>query len=549
MSCSKFFAYPYANYSPAILQFAPEVTAAYVSKEWNVRTNDLLRILWNKFLPESLKSEKAAIDKELGTGAKYTCRFEKLNIVLVERLRTIHASAPKEIATKFAGSLWVGRILSMQRKIERLPHFQQQLVSDKHCFEIKRRIFEFIADIGLPQVSKGWCRRMDRTLKYHWWKLLPKSLKAEIKQIYHLTPIKNRNYFALFRILTEALSTQLAKLDGQMAHEVHKQFKDSLSPQRVIVMQEKIVHFGCLLKIWKQTQAQVGALDELDQPRKIEKQFRYVENTEHFGHVRCMDISNMHLTTLPLELVRLTGLRVLVLSDNNLTDLPEFLFNFLNLRKIVLADNPFPAKNHLSIARKIADHPHPEIFVLGDTPVNLVVREEVDLAESLKRAWKEIRGEFPDQLEGVYANPEQRRRLKPSEIRKLLLADKNRKFLDPITHLDLRKSALHELAPEIFLGLRNLEGLSLAENPLRNLPLKQMRMLKKLEYLDLTSTDFSPHDYHPIAEGLRNLPALKLVVHHSPDFTYKQDCAPKKEMQKPPTTTTTTQKSACCVVQ
>ncbi len=522
MSCSKLFVKPHAGCGPAILQFAPEVAAAHVCKAWNSRMNELLQRWWNT-LPASLKAEKETVEKKCAKEKlSYSDRFKCLNALLSLELEELHPRTAQEMNQRFRGSFSITRILSKEAKILRLNSFTTKLLLDRQCGKVKLKVFEFAADHRIPEVCKAWRGRMSRILCKYWWTHLPKSLVYVRSDMYYKLPENKRSYYALFHTLTDRLSEQLTRLDPKIAHDAHREFRGSISPGRVIVLQELIVHRKCMLDIWHQATAQAKKLAYIEKDAaKVCRQFLKDSNSTPFSQVLQIDIKCMNLTKVPFELVRFSHLQDLNLALNDLKTIHPFVSYLPHLRRVDLQGNPFPHENYLSIARIIADHSRPSCFLIDIEPLKLVVKHEIELAGSLKAVWKKIKVNFPEKLGNLYSDVKSRGHILPSEIRPLLLDPANRKFLDKVSVLDLQGCGITALAPEIFLALRRLKTVDLSQNRLKELPYNEMEALEQLEHLDLSHTDFSPSDFDAIAEKLADFPALTTVIHDNPHFKFE----------------------------
>lgn len=521
-SCSKLFTPPHAAVGPAILQFAPEAGGARVCKAWNSRMNELLERWWNT-LPPSLQAEKEAAEKKCsGEKLSYSHRFECLNAAFSLELQKLHPKTTQEMARRFRGSLSVTRILSKEAKILRLNLFNSRLLLDRQCGKVKLKVFEFAADYRIPEVCKAWRGRMSRILCKYWWTHLPKSLVYVRSDMYYKLPENERSYYALFHTLTDRLSEQLTRFDPRIAHDAHREFRGSISPMRVIALQELIVHRRCMLDIWHQATAQAKKLAYIEKDTaKVCRQFLKDSNSTPFSQVFHIDIRGMNLTKVPVELVRFSDLQDLNLALNDLKTIHPFVSYLPHLRRVDLQGNPFAQENYLPIARIVADHVRPSCFLIDIEPLKLVVKHEIELAGSLKAVWKRIKVNFPEKLGKLYSDVKSRGHILPSEIRSLLLDPANRKFLDKVSELDLRGCGIRALAPEIFLTLRRLKKVDLSQNRLRELPYNEMEALEQLEHLDLSHTDFSPSEYDTIAQKLADFPALTTVIHDSPHFKFE----------------------------
>lgn len=532
----KFFALPHASFGP--LPFAPEVATMRVCKAWNKRMNMLLERWWHS-LPDRLKSEKNAVQKQLAEGKpSYSEHFKCLNEILLSRLEELHPKTAQEMRLQFKGSLSNVRILSLDVKIFRLRLFGSRLINADQCAKVNRKFFELADDYLIPTVCKTWCKGKNQVLCNFWWHGLPKSLHAKRSPMYYDRHAKNdrKNYYALVHDLAENLSAELAKIHSKSAHAIHRRYVNSISPKRVIDLQEAITKLKCLQSVWEQAQNQ-SDLGWLENVGEIIEAFSNDENQQAFSQVTRIDISGKHLTKIPIELICFKRLEDLDLANNDLTHLHEVIIYFHHLRRVDLQGNPFPEKNYRSIARVIADNRNPDAFQIDLEPLKLVVQQEKECAHCLREVWKKIMPSFPDRLEGVYEanhkNLPSKARVRPSNIRALLLNPANRKFLHQIRELDLKNCNLRVLAVEMFVGLKNLRTLDLSYNPINELPYVEMERLEHLESLDLSHTGFSAKKYASVADRLADFPSLTRVVHHDPAFKFATILNWRKSSSKP----------------
>lgn len=216
-----------------------------------------------------------------------------------------------------------------------------------------------------------------------------------------------------------------------------------------------------------------------------------------------LDLSGRGLTTLPLEICKLTNLRILILRDNQLSSLPPEIGNLSELEVLVVSGNQLEALP-------------PEIgFLIRLKRLDIHSNKIKRLPSQIKRLTNLTSLEFykneievlppwlfkMKQLERLYIGPNRLRRL-PEEIGRLinlqeLAFDSNPGAAIPpqigrlinLRILYLFSNNLTELPPEIG-QLTNLRYLELSDNNLTRLP-SEIGGLSQLETLALDNNQIT----------------------------------------------------------
>lgn len=388
------------------------------------------------------------------------------------------------------------------------------------------RVFELSYSSSLAATCTSICTRIDeriQTFLQKSWQALPLPLNKTLTTIEKLggekkefdSPRKKwRRYNFFFAELHAHLFSQLKNLDCADARMLRHTFRCSLSPERFLLLHQKISHLLCFQEIWPLIQQQTNWCRQTKSPQDVQAFLSSIDErvVAALQRVTYLLIKEKNLSKVPSEIFRMREMTHLDLSKNFLTALPEEISCFQKLEHIDLRGNPLDLTKYEEMLLTLLDLPMLESVDFHEEEFAQLFSQGVKKRHSLMSLARNLTTISP-----VFADLfENGARPTYSFLRKFFMEDLAAEICRGAT-LSLRDCDLTLLPEEMFHCLRYVSKLDLSDNPLASIP-EEIRLLQALEVLNLEDTVLSFGRYSEITSLLASLPALKYVGHHNKEF-------------------------------